>query len=263
MKSIAVNAFAICAVATGCTTLGPMPATTGVSAVPDGRTGVEGQLGVIPAFNLSQATQAQTHGDATGQVSLLFEPGKLLDLPGVIAGVRVWGQGGDTPTEPYVGYRAMVGDGLALAGILYGTVARASDDGASYRAVRFGGELAGDALFLRPATWLGVHALASVSATAIAASGTYCVDPTTGYGADCNQDGTDTIVNARLSGVFPAGTIGIAFDFAHLPHSWFHGVRIAALLAGGDMPVVYGGVQDGHAFYGSAGMTLTVGLGER
>ena len=91
----------------------------------------------------------------------------------------------------------------------------------------------------------------------------YCIDPATGNGADCDQDADNTFINAKLSGVFPAGTAGLAFDFAHLPHSWFRGVRIAAIIAGGEMPVVHDGVQDGRGFYGSAGMTLTVGFGER
>ena len=43
----------IVVVVSGCTTLGPMPATTGVAAIPSGRPGVEAQIGVVPSYHLS------------------------------------------------------------------------------------------------------------------------------------------------------------------------------------------------------------------
>src|SRR5215475_5902838 len=95
----------ILVLASACTTLGPMPATTGISAVPAGRPGAEAQLGVMPGHYLSSSVTTTPRGGATGQATLLIEPDRWVDVPGLVVGGRVFGQGNDSPAEPLVGYR--------------------------------------------------------------------------------------------------------------------------------------------------------------
>jgi hypothetical protein len=257
------NATVLCVASliasTACTTLGPMPATTGVSAVPMGRLGFEVQAAAIPSFDLSQSTQNKPAGDATRQISLTVEPGKLLGINGLIAGLRVWGQQGDEPAEPYVGIRSDVGNGISLAGIAYGTVASARDGNASYSATRFGGELAADAVVIAGA-WLSLHANASASATAISAHGTYCADAN-GIGVDCSNDGTDSVIDGHMSGLYPAGTVGASLDLGHRKHGFFNAARLAFELAGGQMPLMQNGVETSRGYYTSGGLSLTLGFG--
>ena len=58
-----------------CTTLGPMPATTGISAVPAARPGMEAQAGFVPAYFLSTSVQDEAQGTVTSQLSALVEQG--------------------------------------------------------------------------------------------------------------------------------------------------------------------------------------------
>ena len=130
----------------GCTALGPMPATTGVSAVPAGRPGGEIQGSLTPMFRLSEATRAEDpHGQMVAQLAGLFEPDRWLGMPGLIAGVRVFGEEGDIGVEPMLGYRHRLGR-LSLAGLAFGTTMSAAENGASYEATRLGGEVALDAV---------------------------------------------------------------------------------------------------------------------
>src|SRR5580693_9452717 len=104
MKAIAATAVVVIASTAACTTLGPMPATTAISAVPSDRPGLEVQAAVVPAFYLSDAAQSSNAGQATSQLSFLLEPDRLLGMPGLIVGLREFGASGDSLVEPYIGY---------------------------------------------------------------------------------------------------------------------------------------------------------------
>jgi len=248
-----------------CTSLGPMPATTGVSAEPAGRPGVELATGPVPAFLLSQATTPDQRGVSQNQAAATLEPDRWLHLPGLVVGARVIGRSGDALYEPYVGYRTRFGgpDGaLALAGIAYGTTNHAQGTLATYHAKRAGGELALDARIVQPWRWMSVHAQGAVAATAISATGTYCVDAM-GLGTDCDTKtpANNTVIDGKLSGVYAAATATLAVDLGRASTGGFHGARIALLGAAGEMPTVVAGHQRRGSLYGAFGLTLTVGLG--
>src|SRR4029079_4754023 len=59
------------------TTLGPVPSTTGVSAIPAGKPGAEAQLGAVPSFYLSSSASTP-HGAGTGQAAVLLEPDRFV-----------------------------------------------------------------------------------------------------------------------------------------------------------------------------------------
>jgi hypothetical protein len=249
--------------ATGCTTLGPMPATTGISAVPSGRPGVEAQVGLVPGYFLSDATQTSTgsqKADPSAQLLALIEPDHWIGARGLIAGAHYWGKHGDLTIEPFVGYRHRLDDDLSLALIGHGTTMHGVSSGASYQATRAGGELALDARVIAPARWLALHGQAAVSATYLDANGTYCADRD-GFGVDCNEDGTDRVINGSIHGVFAAATASAALDFGRLPTGVFHSLRIALLAAAGVRPQVRDGVETDGVHYVSLGLTLTLGLG--
>jgi hypothetical protein len=249
---------AICA--TGCTTLGPMPATTGISAVPSGRPGIEAQVGIVPGYFLSEATQEPSHrGEPIGQLLALVEPDRL-GTPGLIIGARDWARDGDGAFEPFLGYRHRLDDDLALALIGYGTVMRAAERGASYRAIRVGGELAVDARLLAPTTWLALHGQAAAAATYLDAHGSYCAG-TTGLGVDCSEDGSARVIDGTIRGVFAAATATLALDFGRRPAGSFHSFRLALLGTAGVMPQVRDGRETDGVHYVALGLTLTLGLG--
>ena len=244
-----------------CTTLGPMPATTGISALPADRPSGEVQAAVMPVFFLSDTTRAEDPGpQASLQLSALFEPDHLLGTKGLILGARAWGEGGDSPVEPMIGIRRKLDERFAIAGIGYGTMVRGSSNGASYRATRLGGEVAVDALLL-PMGWLDLRLQATVAGTFIDASGHYCV-LANGEGTDCDDYSRD--VNGEVSGFFPSATAGAALDIARQSTSVFHGVRIAFLAAIGATPRLRDGIQQPTKdTYRSFGLSLTVGLGSQ
>ncbi|CAN5519901.1 hypothetical protein BH11MYX1_BH11MYX1_16280 [soil metagenome] len=246
-----------------CTTLGPMPATTGVSAVPMQRAGVETQVGVVPGFYLSRSAQDQAGGAPITQLAAVLEPDHLIDFPGLIVGGRVFGQSGDAPIEPYVGYRKKAGD-LSFAGVLFGAGTRSSDRLASYHATRLGLELAANAPLWSPSGWLDIDAQGAFEATRIAASGSYCVDAM-GDAQDCSTERPqdNTRINAHVDGYFPAGTLTIGFNFDRNGHGLFHGVRVALLGSAGEMPLLRDGLERSTAFYINAGLTLSLAFGER
>jgi hypothetical protein len=248
-------------VLSACTTLGPMPATTGVSAIPAQRPGFEAQLGAIPSFYLSRAAQDKSGGGPVLAFSTLFEPDRWLDLPGLLVGARLFGQSGDTPGEPYVGYRKQV-DQLSLAAIVYGTGKRSTSKLASYHATRAGIELAADVPIWSPADWFALHAQASLAATRIKASGSYCVD-VMGIAVDCDtMDQTkNTMIEGSVEGYFPAGTLTLGFDFGRRSTGVFHSSRVAIIGTTGQMPLLKNGAQVATDFYASIGLTMTVGLG--
>lgn len=257
MKNIAVL-FVVCS----CTSLGPMPATTGISAVPVGQPSIEAQVGSVPSFYLSQSAVDRAQGTAIPQASALVELDRFIRLPGLIFGGRIFGPSGDTLVEPYVGYRAKLRDGLAIGGGAFGTTKGSQMRLASYRGSRLGGEAAVDVTAWEPASWFAVHAQAAVSATRIAASGTYCIDPATGIARDCDEEhpAMNTMVSASTEGVFPAAAATLALDFGRDAGRQFRGMRLAALGAIGRMPLVRDGVKTGDGTYTTVGLTLTLSL---
>lgn len=246
--------------ASACTTLGPMPTTTGISAVPNGRPGVELQASIMPSTYLSDAARdTESTGEPTRQLSALFEPARLLGVKGLIVGARTWGDEGDSPVEPMVGMRRKLDDTFAIAGIVYGTRAYGEEDEAHYTANRVGGELAVDATF-PGGGFVELHAQGSVAATYLDATGSYCVG-TTGNGVDCGDGSTH--VDAAIEGIYAAATGGLSLDIARRPHGVVHNIRIAALVSVGARPRIRNGIQEeSKDVFKSFGLSLTLGLGE-
>ena len=243
----------------GCTQLGPMPATTGISATPIGRTALQGQVGVVPGFYASQSAQNEAAGNAIKHASLLFEPGKTLHLPGLLVGGRIIGQDDDMPIEPYIGYRHRLSDRIAVGGVGFGAAKRAESNGASYHGTRFGGEAMIEANLLDELRWLHLRTQAAISLTRVMASGRYCVDDN-GVGIDCSQDGPNTFVSGKTVGLYPAGTASATFDVGR-HRGWFDGAQLAFLVTLGRMPLVVDGRESGTENYVVAGLTLTLGIG--
>ena len=238
-----------------------MPATTGVSAVPIGRPGAEVQVGPVPGFYLSSSAHAEGRGASIMQASAMLEPDRLLKLPGLVLGARLYGNEGDTPGEPYIGYRRAVRDDLAIAGGVYGTSKRSEERLASYHATRIGGELALDAK-LWESEWFGFHLQAAASATRIDADGQYCVDAM-GVAMDCDVDNpsSNMLIDGKQTGVYPAATGTVALDFAKGRDGVFDGARLGFMVALGSMPLLRDGEKTGSEMYTAAGLTLTLGIG--
>jgi hypothetical protein len=255
MKYVAILAL------TACTTLGPMPATTAVSAVSAGP-GVEAQVGAVPGFYLSSSAQDKANGAAMTELGAIVDPGRSLGVPGLVFGARMFGSSQDTPGEPIVGYRRAVSDDLSLAGFAFGATKRSSRSLASYHGARYGAEGALDARLLTAGSWLELHVQGAATFSRIVASGTYCANKD-GDAIDCdvNDPSVNHFIDSRVSGIYPAGTMSLAADFWRGPENHFHGARVAMLVTAGDMPLIKGGVQQASSQYMSIGMTLTLGLG--
>jgi hypothetical protein len=247
---------------TGCTTLGPMPATTGVSAVPINRPGGEVQIGPVPGFFLSSSAHSTSQGSPIMQLSALVEPDRWFKLPGLVIGARLFGQDGDTPGEPYVGYRRTVRKDMSIGGGIFGTSKSSTQKLASYKASRIGGEAALDAQLLE-SEWFGFHLQGAVSATRINASGEYCVDMM-GIAKDCNIEdpSMNTMIDGKQTGVYPAATGTLALDFAKGRDGVFDGARLGLMFATGTMPMMKDGVKTGNETYAAGGLTLTLGIAD-
>ena len=242
-----------------CTTLGPVPTSTGVSPLPQQRPGVDVQAAVVPGFHLSTTTIADEDKQGSGfpQAAAVFEPDRLLGVPGVIVGGRAIFNN-PNQVEPFVGWRGYL-DGArryALAAVAYGTRSRGTERSATVDATRVGAEVIGevelDGMF---------HALVGVSTTVLWAKGSYCRDDD-GLGADCPET-APMPEDARLTDVLPAGRAGLALDFARNHDSAFHGGRVEISLSGGAMPRLVDGTQVGHEPYVALGLGLTMRLGAR
>jgi hypothetical protein len=244
-----------------CTSLGPMPATTGLSAVPIGRPGAQAQLGTMPGFYASQAAQNEAKGAPIQHLSALFDPDHWLPVKGVVIGARIFGQGGDTPGEPYVGYRRKMSETVSVGGVAFGSSKRSESNLATYHGVRAGAEGAIDAELWAPRTWLSVHAQAAGSITRILASGSYCVDDQ-GVAKDCNMENPDmnTTVNGRTVGVYPAATGTLALELG-AKSGLFDSARLALLGGAGRMPLVLAGDESATGTYFTIGASLTLGVG--
>ena len=248
--------------ATGCTTLGPMPSTTGVSAIPAGRPAGEVQLGGVPAFHLSSAASTP-RGGATGQAAVLVEPDRWIKAPGLVVGGRLFGKGEDTPVEPLIGYRKALGQDFAWAIVGYGTSKHASQKLASYHGFRAGAEVAADGKIVAFTRWLSLHAQAAASLTRVVGSGKYCVDDK-GVGKDCSEDmpETNVFVNGQVTGWFPTATATVALDVGRHGSSWFHSLRVALMMSTGRMPHAVDGEQQDDSTYFALGALATLGIGE-
>jgi len=252
------------ALLSGCTALGPMAATTGVSSIPASRPSFEGSLGVVPGHYLSAGVQAEPKGASIGQAAILVEPDSIIHVPGLIVGGRYVGSStsGGYP-EPMVGYRTYLGDNhmLALSAVGYATHGNGSRSNASYSATHGGAEAGVDVRVTPEYEWFEVHVGAAASLTGISAKGTYCVDADHRYGVDC-PDTPEPRIDASAGGLYPSGVGTLAIDVGRRFKGEFHGARVALMGGGGTMPRVVGGQQEGAKPYAAAGLTLTVGLGE-
>jgi hypothetical protein len=261
---IAKIAVPICATAIlGCTTLGPMPASTGVGAVPAGRPAAELGIGVVPGYYLSSGARQSPQGAGLTQGSLLIEPDRLIHVPGLVVGARHVGDS-DTPGyfEPLAGYRCFIDDNerLAATGVGYLTHATGSQDGASYSATRGGLEVGFDVRATPRNRGIELHGNASAALTGLSAHGQYCLDPALQYGETCS-DPPVRLTPVSVSGLYPSATAGLSLDFARHLAVFFHGGRLALVVAGGTMPTAIGGQQRSAHWYGSAGVSLMLGFG--
>lgn len=241
-----------------CTTLGPMPATTGISAVPAARPSVEAQIGSVPGYYFSSTALNQAYGDVIPQLSALIEPDRWLRLPGLIVGVRHFGEQHDAQFQPLIGYRTDV-HGVGIAAVGYAATKRSNSEGANYHGFQAGAELAADvALLDKP--WIGLHLAAAAAVTRVVASGSFCV--VYGLLIDCDSDRfKHTMIYSQVSGFFPAATLTFAVDLAPGVLGPFRGARLAPMVAVGAMPLSKAGIQQTAQSYVSIGATLTLGFG--
>jgi hypothetical protein len=250
-----------CLFVTACTTLGSMPTTTGVSAIPHGRPGGEVQLAVVPAFRLSNAASGEDrNGQSTTQLSALIDPDHW-GIPGLILGARLFGESGDAGLEPYAGFRRSYNEGVSFAVVAFGTKMGATKEGATYDAIRAGGELMADAKLASFGSWGQLHVGGGISATYIDANGTYCVGGD-GNAIDCADDGTSPEVVGELAGLYAAGNLMIALDIARRPTGTIHVVRLGAMFSFGHMPRLVDGRQVYGDVFLSGGLGLTLGFGK-
>ena len=251
--------------ASACTTLGPTPATTGLSARPMPRSGAEVQAGVMPGHYLSSSVVESPDAAGIPQMSATFQADELTGIAGLVAGARVFGEGGDSPVEPVVGYRRTLGaDGaVAVGGFLYGTRASAEEDGASYQATRVGGELSSDIRVLAPSRWIEPHLFGSFSATHLSAEGTYCTSADGRWGEDCADPGEPVkpTMSTAVNGTFATASVGASLELLRNRDSWFHGSRVALTAAGGMMPRAESGEEAASEAYFAFGLSLSVGVG--
>lgn len=255
--------IAAAALAAACTTMGPTPATTGLTARPMPRAGLDMQVGLVPGHNLSSAVVEAPDGDSIKQLSALAQYDELIGIPGLVLGARLFGNEGDTPLEPVIGYRRELGDGVAsIGGFFYGTHASYEEYAASYQVTRLGGELSTDIrLFVN--RWVEPHLFGGLNLQHLSAEGTYCTDPMGQWAEDCAEppDPPKPTASATVRGAYVAGHVGLAVEVMRHRDSWFHGGRIAFALSGGTMPHVESSVQIDDETYTAAGLTFSVGIG--
>jgi hypothetical protein len=240
-----------------------MPATTGVAPLPAGRTAVEVQIGAAPGHYLSSGVTDDPKGAGIPQLSALFEPDRVLGVPGLFIAGRISGTDeAGVIAEPMLGYRHAFDDRFAASALLYGTHASHEDRGAKYSATRAGIELGVDLRVTPVSRWTELHVVAGAAATGLAADGEYCLDGQGMFGVDCPEPpagGTRVAVDA--SGIYPTGQLGVMFDLLRHRESAFHGARIGLIGAAGTMPTAVGGRQGDAEPFVSLGLLVTVGLG--
>lgn len=254
---------ACAAVLVGCTSLGPVPATTGVSPVPAPRVGGEAQIGAMPGFYTSQAVTEDPVGASFGQVSVAFDPATLLGVPGLVVAARLVGPEEDTQVEPVIGYRRLfgAGQGLAVGAFAFGTRSTGESDGATAETARAGGEIAVDMRLTPASRWIEAHLIAGGSVTYLSAEGVYCTDVEGRWGVDCPEPPVRQ-TRASATGAYPAGNAGVAVHlFRHRPGA-IHGARVLGLLTVGSMPHVESSEQRTSTAYMAAGLALSLSFGE-
>ena len=239
-----------------------MPAATGFAAVPLGRPGIEATVASMPAYSLDRSA-TNGGGETTGQLAALFDPDRLLGIPGLAVGLRSWGQTDDFSYEPVLGYRHVIGSErrAALAVFVYGTHMSGADHLASYAGNRGGAEIAADVELAQFSDRFAIHGQASLAATAMSAKGQYCVNAA-GVGIDCDAalDAHGTLppmILGQMSGIYPSATASLAFDWGRRTDRRLHHIRLAALLAAGEEPRMLSGIQGNASVYLSLGLSLT------
>jgi hypothetical protein len=247
----------------GCTTLGPMPAMTGVPVPPIDRPGVELQAGIVPGYYLSSTVVEDKQGSPIPQLLGLLEPDELISVPGLFAGARYAGDSDEgAALEPLVGYRTHLDDDKRIALGLTSFLSYASEEqnGAAFSALRAGLDAGLDANLSGISKYAELHANLGLTLTGLDADGRYCVDPEQMWGRDCS--GTELPpIPASVSGVFPSAHGGASLEFARHLRSGFHGLRLGFDVGAGAMPTVVAGEQRGMKLYLSGGLTLSAGVG--
>ncbi len=250
----------------GCTTLGPMPAATGIPAEPATRPDFDLSVAALPGYYLSSAVRSDGEGTPIKQASVTFEPDRWISLPGLVGAARYVGekaQGGYL--EPMLGYRTFADaeQRLAFAGFAFGTHASGESKGASFSATRAGAELGVEYRLTPSSHWLELHVLASAMLTGLDASGDYCLDSALRYGVDCSDDPANPSPRRSVDagGFYPSVNGGFALESADHLHSFFHGIRFALLAGAGSMPTIVGGTQSDAKAYTSLGGALALGFG--
>ena len=259
-----MRVVAVLALLSGCTSLGPMPSTTMIPALPAGRPGLELGLGAAPGYFLSSGVTEEPRGAGLPQLSLLFEPDRLLGLPGLIAAARVAGtEEAGTFLEPMIGYRRAHGSRFAWGVVGYGTRSSKTNREAHYSATRMGVEGMTDVRVTPSWRWLEIHLELGASLTGLIADGEYCVDQDLRYGIDCPEPGDPPgpRMEASASGIYPTGHVGVALLLGNGLAGVFHGARITLHTVVGSMPTVVSGVQEKAEGYAALGLSFAVGLG--
>lgn len=249
----------------GCTQLGPMPATTAISNIPSGRPGVELTAGSVPGYFLSDGTEDDPDNHSMPQVALLFEPDRLIGVPGLYAGVRgVGGNDSDAYAEPLLGYRLKLDRvrRFSAGAAVFATGASDGMNGASYSMTRGGAELGGDVRITPESDYAELHASLGGSLVGLDADGEYCLDENGRYGVDCPDSAPDRVLNeASVSGLYPALNAGLSLDFGRDLRGAFHGGRLAFLFSAGTQPRLVAAEQVDPRAYASFGLSLSLGFG--
>jgi hypothetical protein len=247
-----------------CTTLGPIPAMTGVPVTPAGRTSTELQVAATPGYYLSSSVTPEPKASTLPQLIGLIEPDAIIHVPGLFAGARYAGDSdAGASLEPLLGYRTHLDarQRFALAAVGFFTYASEARNQASFSAWRGGLEAAGDVRLTPTSKYCEVHTHLGLTMTGLSAAGSYCVDGD-GYGVDCDDGiAMQPRVAGSVGGFFPSAQLGLSLDFGRRLQSAFHGIRVAADGAGGLMPRLIDGEQRGLEPYGSIGLSLSVGIG--
>ena len=244
-----------------------MPGMTLSNPLPQDRMGGEVQAAMVPGFYLSDGTKEDPGvWDVHSQLAAFFDPGEVLGpAKGLGVGLRYVGGADDAGFfEPMVRYRSYLDDDqrVALAAVGYFAYAEGSHRGASYEALRGGAELTVDVRLTPRNRWAELHVLGGASITGIGLEGSFCTNPDTGYGTDCDVDAGEVAgTHMDFAGAYPSAFVGISVDlFRGVPV--LHGVRLGATMAAGTMPSVKDGERQKDRGWYSWGVNVTIGLGD-
>lgn len=260
LQSVGLAALCLCM---GCTTLGPMPGMTMANPAAEARPTSEVSFSAVPGYHLSDTVQEQPEGAAIPQISGFFEPGELISAPGLGFGGRwVFDEDDIGYFEPMVRYRYALTPEVSSAIVAFGTHARGAANGASYTLNKGGLEFITDIMAVEVFPWAELHFMGGASFVLIDASGQFCTNEETGYGRDCNDNERgDTAVEAF--GVYPSAFVGASVEFVKGYESVFHGLRIGAFTAGGQMPAIRFAEQEDARPWFEMGATISVMMGAR